>query len=168
MPVPGQAVLVSKDLQEMPENGLHELAERLDVQPFGLRDPGPVGEADPVSGQVRQRGREQRRGRGPAPAGRPLLSARDGPGQRLGVGRKLFHERFIGPSVERGGLAQDAAGGAVTPGLVDPHTHLVPTVTVPRARVGGRMAGRQPIRKNEGIRISRVSAGIAAAGIAVS
>lgn len=31
VPVPGQAVLVSKDLLEMPENGLHELAERLQI-----------------------------------------------------------------------------------------------------------------------------------------
>ena len=31
VPVPGQAVLVSKDLQEVPEHGLYELAERLQI-----------------------------------------------------------------------------------------------------------------------------------------
>jgi sugar transferase (PEP-CTERM system associated) len=31
VPVPGQPVLVSKDLLEMPEDGLHELAERLQI-----------------------------------------------------------------------------------------------------------------------------------------
>jgi imidazolonepropionase len=78
-----------------------------------------VGQLLTMSGPSRPRSGREMRDLGIV--NHAYVAARDGTIVRVGPMAELHHHVAPGP----GALVIDAAGGVVTPGLIDPHTHLV-------------------------------------------